>query len=54
MLYRQEIEMRQCSVYGEVIQCRELPTKPRNADCPADYELPRENDGVYEKFPGES
>ena len=54
MFFRQEIELKQCSAYGQVIQRHELPTKPQNMDYSADHEPVDENDGVYEKIPGES
>ena len=53
VLFRQEIEMQQCSAYGEVRQHRELPAPPQNVDGLADYEPVGKSDGVYEKIPGE-
>ena len=54
MLFRQEIELKQCSAYGQLNQRYQFPTKLQNVDCSGDYELIGENDGVYEKIPGES
>ena len=46
--------MKQCSAYGQVKQLHEFLTVPQNVDCSADYELIGENEGVYEKIPGEA
>ena len=54
MLFRQEIEMKQCSACGQVRQLHELPAVSQNVDCSAAYELIGESDGVYEKIPEES
>ena len=54
MLFRQQIEMKQCSAYVAVRQRHELPHLPQNVDGLAAYEPVGENDGVYEKIPGES
>ena len=48
VLFRQEIEMKQCSAYGEVKQLHELP------DMPPVYELVGENDIINEKIPRDS
>ena len=54
MLFRQEIEIGQCSAYGQLNGKYDLPTKPQNVDCSSDYELVDENDGVYEEISQES
>ena len=54
MFFRQEIEMKQCSAYVEVRQHHKLSALPQNEDGLAAYEPVGENDGVYEKIPGES
>ena len=54
MLFRQAIEMKQCSAYGEVRKDHELHALPQNVDSLVVYEPVVENDGVYEKIPGES
>ena len=54
MLFRQEIEMKQCSAYVEVRKDHELPSPPQDAGSLVDYEAVGQSDGVYEKIPGES
>ena len=54
VFFRQEIEMKQCSAYGEVRKDHELLPPPQNVDSLVVYEPVGENDGVYEKIPGES
>ena len=54
MLFRQVIEMKQCSAYGKVQQRRGLPAVPQIQDSSEAYEMVGESDGVYEKIPGES
>ena len=54
VLFRQEIEMKQCSAYGEMRQHHALPAPPQIVDTLADYEPVGENDSIYEQIPGES
>ena len=54
VLFRQGIEMKQCSAYVTVRQHHELPDPPQNVNCSENYEPVGENDSVYEKIPGES
>ena len=46
--------MKQCSAYGKVRQHHEVSSPLQNLNSLADYEAVDENDGVYEKIPGES
>ena len=54
MLFRQEIEMKQCSAYGEMRRHEQLPDLPQNVDGLEDYEPVGENESVYEKIPGDT
>ena len=54
MLFRQEVEMKKCSAYGQVNQLYELPAIPQNVDYSTHYAIVGEGDGVYEKIRGES
>ena len=54
VLFRQEIEMKQCSAYAAVRHHCECPAPLQNVDGLADYKPVGENEGVYEKIPGES
>ena len=54
VLFRQKIEMKQCSAYGKVRQHHEVSSPLQNLSSLVDYEAVDENDGVYEKIPGES
>ena len=48
VLFRQEIEMKRCSAYGEVKQLHEL------SDMPLVYELVDKSDIINEKIPRDS
>ena len=54
VLFRQKIEMKQCSAYGKARQHHEVSSSLQNLDSSADYEPVGENDSVYEQIPGES
>ena len=54
VLFRQKIEMKQCSAYGEVRQHHEVSSPLQNLDSLADYEPVGKKESVYEQIPGES
>ena len=58
VLFRQEIEMKQCSPYVQENRDLELYTTSQNEDCSGDYELvggnENEDESVYENVRGES
>ena len=50
VLFRQGIEMKHCSAYGQVKYFNEIPGTSEHADHSETYEVVGERDGVYEKI----